>query len=174
MEPRITPEKGELGGSSHFASRRIRCGRSGFLGARWAGDRTGRTATSWLCALGHCTESRTEVQATSATGCRERLARKAACSFRWWGRHNCAPRKGTSSRSCDTWQGTGTVTPPPPFRGEAVLGNARDAGPTVRDLQAKVTDVITSPPYRPISIRPIIRGTVVAAGSWARRRQPAG
>ena len=75
------------------------------------------------------------------------ISTKAAYSVRWWRRHDCAPPERDVFSILRYMTAYRYRTPPPVLRGEAVLGDARDAGSTFRHLRGKVTDVITSPPY---------------------------
>ena len=75
------------------------------------------------------------------------ISTKAAYSIRWWRQHDCKPPERDVFSILRHMTGYRYRTPPPARRGEAVLGDARDAASTFRHLRGQVTDVITSPPY---------------------------
>lgn len=75
------------------------------------------------------------------------ISTKAAYSVRWWRQHSYEPPERDVFSILRYMAAYRYRTPPPPMRGEVVLGDARDAASKFRHLKGKVTDVITSPPY---------------------------
>lgn len=75
------------------------------------------------------------------------ISTKPAYSVRWWSKHGyVAPRRDVFAilRHMVEFR---FRTPPPESRGEVVESDARKANEIFPDLEGKVTDIITSPPY---------------------------
>ena len=147
LEARITPDPGELGEffSLCFAPDTLRQVQFLRQALDWRSDRTDRFVAALCLGALHGESHRSPNYFSNRMP--RTISTKAAYSVRWWRRHNCEPPERDVFSILRHMTEYRYRTPPPAIRGEAVLGDARDAGSAFRHLRGKVTDVITSPPY---------------------------
>ena len=147
LESRIERDQGELGEffSLCFAPGTLR--QVNFLRDTldWRSDRTDRFVAALCLGALHGESHRSPNYFSNRMP--RTISTKAAYSIRWWRQHNCEPPERDVFTILRHMAGYRYRTPAPAMRGEAVLGDARDAASTFRHLRGKVTDVITSPPY---------------------------